>query len=105
MAVLTVYSHRTVSDIKYCVGRDDVSTRHYAQLLVEKVIAYRQSHGRYPATAQALGYSDAQIRELFVMGGYFLTDGKPYLFYASTYMPFESESYDFALRQWQHQGR
>ena len=81
------------------------SARDHAQLLVEKVIAYRQSHGRYPATAQALGYSDKQLRELFVMGGYFLTDGKPYLFYASTYMPFESESYDFALRQWQHQGR
>ena len=81
------------------------SARDQAQLLVEKVIAYRQSHGRYPATAQALGYSDKQLRELFVMGGYFLTDGKPYLFYASTYMPFESESYDFALRQWQHQGR
>lgn len=79
------------------------STRHHAQLLVEKVIAYRQSHGSYPATAQAIGYSDARIRELFFTGGYFLTEGKPYLFYTSTYMPFAVESYDFTLQQWQHQ--
>ena len=36
---------------------------------------------------------------------YFLTEGKPTVFYATTYLPFETESYDFTLRQWQHQGR
>ena len=81
-----------------------IQTRNQAQLLVERVIAYQQTHGRYPDSSQALGYSDEQLRELLGLGGYFLTEGKPTVFYASTYMPFEKEIYDFTLRQWQHQG-
>ena len=81
-----------------------IQTRDHAQRLVEKVSAYQQRHGRYPANAQALGYSDAQIRELLGLGDYFLTEGKPSLFYASTYMPFETEMYDFSLQQWRHRG-
>ena len=82
-----------------------IQTRDQAQLLVEKVIAYQQTHGRYPDSAQALGYSDKQLRELLGLGGYFLTEGKPTVFYATTYLPFETESYDFSRQQWQHQGR
>jgi hypothetical protein len=77
-------------------------THQQAELLLAQIIAYRQSHGSYPATAQAIGYSDARIHDLLGMGGYFLTEGKPTLFYASTYMPYEYVTYNFSLQQWQH---
>ncbi len=79
-------------------------THSNAQRLVERVIAYQQRYGHYPANVQAIGYSDAQIHDMLGMGDYQLTEGQPYLFYATTYLPFETESYDFSLHQWQHRG-
>ena len=38
------------------------------------------------------------------MGGYFFDHGEPSFFYASTYVPFEIDDYDFVKREWVHIG-
>ena len=75
-------------------------TRANAQAVVDAVLAYHTVQGAYPADAEAVGYSQAQLRTLLGMGGYMLNDKQPTFFYASTFMPFETVHFDFEKRVW-----
>ena len=77
-------------------------TREDAQRVVDAVLAYRAAHGAYPQSTEAIGYTKDQLKSMIGFGGYFVESGKPFFFYASTYVPFETEHYDFETNTWTH---
>jgi hypothetical protein len=78
-------------------------TRVSAQEVVDAVANYYTSHGTYPEDLQSIGYTKDKIRSMVGMGGYvFERDRQPYFFYASTYVPFEVDRYDFSKHEWTH---
>jgi len=60
------------------------------------------SPGADPENIEAVGYSKNQLKALVGLGGYHCEHDEPRFFYASTYVPFETEHYDFETRTWQH---
>ena len=77
-------------------------TRQKAQMVVNAILDYHRSHGSYPPDIQTIGYSKDDLRSMIGMNGYSFNQNKPNFYYASTYMIFETESYDFSKREWQH---
>jgi hypothetical protein len=77
-------------------------TRERAQKLVDAVMSYHASHGAYPVDTQSIGYTKEEVRSMIGMGGYRFEHSQPSFFYASTYVPFETEDYDFSKRKWKH---
>lgn len=73
-----------------------------AQKIVDAVITYQASHGAYPPNIESIGFTKSERKSMIGLGGYFLTDGQPQFFYASTYVPFETEHFDFSKRIWRH---
>lgn len=74
----------------------------YANLVSTQIEAYQRQHGSFPATLEEAGISKTAFRERLGSGGYFYRDNTPMLFYASTYVPFDAESYDFKAHSWWH---
>lgn len=79
-----------------------VSTRDYANKVVSAIQQYIKEHGSCPPTLEAIGMSQTQFRSQLGYAGYYCQSGKPRLFYGSTYVPFEQESYDFENNRWKH---
>jgi energy-coupling factor transporter transmembrane protein EcfT len=79
-----------------------VSTRDNANEIVSAIQIYVKEHGSCPPAIEAIGMSQAQLRSELGYAGYYCQSGKPKLFYGSTYVPFEQESYDFDNSQWRH---
>lgn len=77
-------------------------TRAKAQMLVDAVISHHKSHGTYPKDLQTIGYAKDEVRSMIGMGGYTLSTEGPFFFYASTYVPFGTDDYDFSAHQWVH---
>jgi uncharacterized membrane protein YhdT len=77
-------------------------TRSNAQAIVDAVLEYSKSHGSFPADLQFIGYRDEDVQSKLGMGGYSFNDGHPVLLYASTYIPFEADYYDFGKNKWLH---
>ena len=80
-------------------------TRAHAQEIVDAITAYHTAHGRYPEPKdlQSIGYTEDKIRSMVGgLGGYFIEGGQPSFFYASTYIIFETDNYDFSKREWVH---
>jgi hypothetical protein len=76
-------------------------TRSHANRIVAAVEQYERKHERYPMDSAAMGWSDVQIKSLLgVPGGYSYQEGKPSLFYAVTYIVYDTYHYDFALKTW-----
>lgn len=80
------------------------SARSYAQAVVGKVEAYMASHGHCPAGLADIGVSAATFKQQLGIGGYVCDNQKAHLFYARTYVPFDSEHYDFSQHAWLHSG-
>lgn len=74
----------------------------YAQGVSEKIETYISVHGRCPAGLEDVGISRSAFKENLGMGGYRCENQAPFLFYASTYVPFDTENYDFVQREWRH---
>jgi hypothetical protein len=74
----------------------------YGQQVVTQIEAYRTQHGNYPASLEEAGINKAVFRKHLGLGAYMYEDGHPSLFYASTYVPFDTESYDFTRHIWVH---
>ena len=55
-----------------------------------------------PAKLEDVGISKSTFEEHLGLGGYVCKDQQPFLFYASTYVPFETENYDFTKHEWRH---
>ena len=77
-------------------------TREKAQKLVDAVMSYYASHGTYPVDTQSIGYTKEEVRSMIGMGGYYFEHGQPSFFYASTYVIYETDHYDFSKREWMH---
>lgn len=77
-------------------------TRAKAQKLVDAVMSHSASHGTYPEDLQSIGYTKDEVRSMIGMGGYHFENGQPFFFYASTYVPFETDHYDFSKHEWVH---
>jgi len=78
------------------------SAKSYALGVSEKIETHISSHGQCPTELEDVGISKSAFKEHLGLGGYFCKDQQPFLFYASTYVPFETESYDFAKHEWEH---
>ncbi len=78
------------------------SARSYAQAVVGKVEAYMANHGHCPAGLADIGVSAATFKQQLGLAGYACANQKAHLFYARTYAPFDSESYDFSRHAWLH---
>jgi hypothetical protein len=75
-----------------------------AQQIVQKIERYRETHGAYPPDISEIGITKEEIRKTLGYAGYYNKGGQVALFYGSTYVPFEQESYDFVTRRWSHIG-
>ncbi len=78
------------------------SAKSYALSVSAKVEAYISDHGRCPAELEDVGIAKTTFKEHLGLGGYVCKEQQPFLFYATTYVPFETERYDFAKHEWGH---
>ncbi len=79
----------------------DVSTRHQADEVVFLIKRYAQTHGRYPATLDALGIRRLQLQERLGRAGYFYHEMEmPYFYYKSSFSAFDTYVYDFKKSVW-----
>lgn len=78
------------------------SAKSYALGVSEKIETYISSHGQCPTKLEDVSISNSTFKEHFGLGGYACKDQRPFLFYASTYVPFETENYDFTKHEWRH---
>ena len=78
------------------------SAKSYALGVSEKIETYISSHGQCPTKLEDVGISKSTFKEHLGLGGYSCKDQRPFLFYASTYVPFETENYDFTKHEWRH---
>ena len=77
-------------------------TRANAQHIADAILEYSRTHGEYPPNLQAIAVTQAKLKAEVGLGGYVLRDGKPLFFYATPYIPFETDHYDFERRSWVH---
>jgi hypothetical protein len=81
-----------------------VTTRQSADEVVSAINRYSATHGTCPATLDEMGFSRQQLRDKLGMAGYGCEEGKPYFFYAVTYIPFDTFDYDFSKGAWKYRG-
>ncbi len=81
-----------------------VSTQASANKVASAIQQYAKEHGSYPPNIDAIGMSKGQLRSELGLSAYILESGKPTLFYATTYLPFQTEHYDFETNHWRHVG-
>ena len=75
------------------------AARSAGQAAANAVSAYRLATGAYPPSLQAAGVPpDPRWRV-----GYILAKDGPYLFYPSTFVPFDTYSYSFERGTWEYQ--
>ena len=79
-------------------------TRSNAQQVVDAVIAYHKAHGTYPDSSDAIGYPKDKLHDMIGVGGYSMSDGKPAFYYATPYLIYETDHYDFVKNEWRHVG-
>ena len=76
------------------------SSRKEADRVVRKVLDFREKQGRFPSDASELGDLALRDRSRPLLHYTLLSDGKPALFYAATFIPFDTWEYDFSSRTW-----
>jgi hypothetical protein len=77
-----------------------VTARHYADGIVAALNEYENEHGVYPDSLDMIGVSRQQLKEHLGLSGYFYDKGKPSLFYADTFVVFQTHHYDFQKNAW-----
>lgn len=72
----------------------------------EEISAALEMHirefGQCPKELEAVGLTKAALRKKLGYAAYSCESGKPTLFYGSTFVPFETENYDFGTHAWIH---
>ena len=63
---------------------------------------YIEKFGHCPPELNAIGITRSELREKLGYATYTCESGRPTLFYGSTFVPFEKESYDFSRHSWVH---
>lgn len=81
------------------------TTRHDADDIVAAINRYKSEHGAYPDNIEMIGVSKKQLEEkLGRPSGYFYDKGKPDLYYADTFIIYQTYFYDFQKNTWVHHG-
>lgn len=78
------------------------ATQKYATKVSVAMESYIVTHGTCPLELEEVGIQKADFRAALGSSGYFCEAGKATLFYASTFVPFETENYDFNDHRWVH---
>jgi hypothetical protein len=78
------------------------TTRHNADEIVAAINNFLTTHGRCPTTIDEIGIDQQQLKKKLGLSGYACEDGKPQLFYAVTYMAFDTYHYDFGSGVWKY---
>ena len=78
------------------------TTRHSAEEIVSAIDSFSATHGHCPANLDEIGISSEQLREKLGMSGYSCDKGNPHLFYAATYIVFDTYHYDFKTGSWKY---
>ena len=78
------------------------AAQQHANKIAIAIEAYIAAHGACPPSLEAVGIAKADVRAKLGYAGYLCDTGRPTLFYGSTFVPFEQESYDFQKHQWVH---
>jgi hypothetical protein len=80
-----------------------LNTKARATEVVSAIRQYASERGTYPPNLEAVGLSSTQLTsKLGRSSAYGIESGNPHFFYASTYIPFSTESYDFQNNVWKH---
>ncbi|MDD3484180.1 hypothetical protein [Azovibrio restrictus] len=75
-----------------------------ADKIAARIISYSVAHGGYPASLAEAGLSLDALRSISPKSLYALDgQGKPILFYESSFIAFDTISYDFETRSWAYQ--
>lgn len=77
------------------------ASRQDAERVASSLFRYKAQQGVFPVELSQVGI-DAQSLKKDWMLHYSIVNGQPVLFYATTFTPFETYSYDFAKRAWHH---
>ena len=72
-----------------------------AEQAATAILAYKARHGAYPASLGEVGMDAAMLKKRWLLF-YGMHEGNPTLFYAATFVPFETFHYDFEQSQWRH---
>lgn len=78
----------------WCIG-----TRSDADLALQKVLAYKERAGTYPASLRDVGLDDRELQGKWHLT-YSVKEGKPSLTYPAPVMPLTMHEYDFETRAW-----
>ncbi|MFY9261197.1 MAG: hypothetical protein WAO71_11895 [Gallionella sp.] len=81
-----------------------ITTRQAADEVVAAIKSYTATHGQCPAELEDIGISPQQLRDKLGYSGYRCEAGEPHLFYAATYIVFDTYSYDFGKGLWKYLG-
>ncbi|RJP82277.1 MAG: hypothetical protein C4522_03565 [Desulfobacteraceae bacterium] len=76
-----------------------VCTRSEADRALQKVLAFKERAGIYPASLREAGLDDTEWQEKWKLR-YSVKDGKPILVYPSSVMPLTMHEYDFETLAW-----
>jgi hypothetical protein len=78
------------------------TTRQNADEIVAAINNFSTTHGRCPETIDEIGINQQQLMEKLGLSGYACKDGNPRLFYAVTYVVFDTYDYDFGSGAWKY---
>jgi hypothetical protein len=78
------------------------SKQEMAQQIIDKIEFFHVSNGIYPLSLSEVGVSEKEIKEKFDLSGYINKDEYTAFSYASTYIIYEFEYYDFKSKKWTH---
>ena len=80
-------------------GYHHFSARAEADQLLRRVLDFRAQQGRFPGNAAELGEPAPPVRSKNMLH-YSFQDGEPALFYAATFIVFDTWLYDFSTQAW-----
>ncbi|MDR1529196.1 MAG: hypothetical protein LBS40_02115 [Burkholderiales bacterium] len=79
-----------------------VITRSYADEVIVKIDQFSKTHGYCPETLEDMGIDRQQFKEALGFASYSCQDGNPSLYYAATFIIYDTYSYDFEQSIWEY---
>lgn len=76
-----------------------IGSRSDADLASQKVLAYKERTGSYPASLRDVGLDDSELQKKWRLR-YSVNEREPRLTYPASVMPLTMNEYDFKVRAW-----
>lgn len=77
-----------------------VGAARYADRVSDAAQAIAAAQARQPRSVREIGFDESAERVHRHLADLYCMEGKPHLWYFSTFQPYEMEEYDFQSRQW-----